>query len=170
MTAGGAGRSSRGLRAASGLTPGGGGGSIHRVALFATTEVALPNPSPLRIQTRETRTGVFEIALSGRLDTVNSDRLEDALAPILAGSPRAIQLNMAGVGYISSRGLGVVISTIKRLRAHGGKFAMSELQPPVKKVFEIAAALPEESVFASAEEADRYFDAIQRKAGGGSDT
>jgi anti-sigma B factor antagonist len=73
---------------------------------------------------------------------------------------------MAGVGYISSRGLGVVISIIKRLHAHGGKFAMTELQPPVRKVFEIAAALPEESVFASPEEADRYFDAIQRKADG----
>ena len=110
---------------------------------------------------------MFEIALQGRIDAVSADRLEDALAPILAGSPRTLQLNMAGVSYISSRGLGVVISTIKRLHAHGGKFAMTELQPPVRKVFEIAAALPEESVFASAEEADRYFDAIQRKAGGG---
>jgi anti-anti-sigma factor len=78
-----------------------------------------------------------------------------------------IQLNMSGVSYISSRGLGVIISTIKRVRAKGGKFAMTELQGPVRKVFEIAAALPEESVFASQEEADRYFDAIQRKVGGG---
>jgi len=74
---------------------------------------------------------------------------------------------MAGVTYISSRGLAVVITTIKKVRAGGGKFAMAELQPPVRKVFEIAAALPEESVFASQEEADRYFDAIQRKVGGG---
>ena len=73
---------------------------------------------------------------------------------------------MSGVTYISSRGLGVVVSTIKKVRAGGGKFAMTDLQGPVRKVFEIAAALPEESVFASQEEADRYFDAIQRKAGG----
>ncbi|HVR28818.1 MAG TPA: STAS domain-containing protein, partial [Thermoanaerobaculia bacterium] len=132
-----------------------------------TRGTPLTNPSPLRIQSRETRAGVFEIALAGRLDADSADRLEDALAPILAGSPRALQLNLAGVSYISSRGLGVVISTIKRLHAHGGKFAMTELQPPVRKVFEIAAALPEESVFASPEEADRYFDAIQRKVGGG---
>jgi anti-anti-sigma factor len=109
---------------------------------------------------------VFEIALEGRMDALSADRLEEALAPILAGSPRAVQLDMAGVSYISSRGLGVVISTIKRLHAHGGKLAMTNLQPPVRKVFEIAAALPEESVFASAEEADRYFDAIQRKTRG----
>ena len=74
---------------------------------------------------------------------------------------------MSGVSYISSRGLAVVITTIKKVRASGGKFAMAELQAPVRKVFEIAAALPEESVFASQEEADRYFDAIQRKVGGG---
>jgi anti-anti-sigma factor len=126
----------------------------------------LTNPSPLRIQSRETRTGVFELGLSGRIDAISADRLEDALEPMIAASPRAIQLNMAGVSYISSRGLGVIITTIKRVRAAGGKFAMTELQAPVRKVFEIAAALPEESVFASQEEADRYFDAIQRKAGG----
>ena len=127
----------------------------------------LTNPSPLRIQSREPRPGFFELTLSGRIDAISADRLEETLGPILAASPRAIQLNMAGVSYISSRGLGVVITTIKRVRAAGGKFAMTELQAPVKKVFEIAAALPEESVFASQEEADRYFDAIQRKAGGG---
>ena len=127
----------------------------------------MANPSPLRIQSREPRAGVYELALTGRIDAISADRLEEALAPILAASPRAIQLNMSGVSYISSRGLAVVISTIKRVRAAGGKFAMTELQPPVRKVFEIAAALPEESVFASQEEADRYFDAIQRKAGGG---
>ena len=110
---------------------------------------------------------MFELALAGRIDSLSADRLEEALAPILASSPRVIQLNMSGVSYISSRGLGVIISTIKRVRAHGGKFAMTELQGPVRKVFEIAAALPEESVFASQEEADRYFDAIQRKASGG---
>ena len=109
---------------------------------------------------------MFELSLAGRIDAISADRLEEALGPILAAKPRAIQLNMAGVSYISSRGLAVVISTIKRVRASGGKFVMTELQAPVKKVFEIAAALPEESVFASQEEADRYFDAIQRKAGG----
>jgi anti-anti-sigma factor len=110
---------------------------------------------------------VFEIALDGRMDSLSADRLEETLAPILDSSPTAVRFNMAGVSYISSRGLAVVITTLKRLAAHGGKFAMSDLQPPVRKVFEIAAALPRESVFASAEEADRYFDAIQRKASRG---
>lgn len=132
----------------------------------ARSGAALTNPSPLRIESRENRTGVFELVLGGRIDAVSADRLEETLAPILARSPKVVQLNMAQVSYISSRGLGVVISTIKRLHAQGGKFAMTDLQPAVKKVFEIAAALPEESVFASQDEADRYFDAIQRKARG----
>jgi anti-anti-sigma factor len=126
----------------------------------------LTNPSLLRIQSRESRPGKFELALSGRIDTISADRLQETLATILASSPRAIQLNMSGVSYISSSGLGVIVSTIMRVRAHGGKFAMTELQAPVRKVFEIAAALPEEAVFASEEEADRYFDAIQLKVRG----
>jgi anti-anti-sigma factor len=132
----------------------------------SSPEGALTNPSPLRIQSRESRPGTFELALSGRIDSISADRLEETLARILASSPRAIQLDMSGVSYISSNGLGVVVSTIRKVQAGGGKFAMTHLQAPVRKVFEIAAALPEEAVFASREEADRYFDAIQRKVGG----
>ncbi|MEE2777903.1 MAG: hypothetical protein VYE73_14200 [Acidobacteriota bacterium] len=47
------------------------------------------------------------------------------------------------------------------------KIESNEIRPKVVEVIldgrlEIAAALPETSVFASAQEADRYFDAIQR--------
>jgi hypothetical protein len=42
-------------------------------------------------------------------------------------------------------------------------FLMANLQPQIKKVIEIAQALPSESIFASIEEADAYFDAMQKK-------
>jgi hypothetical protein len=43
-------------------------------------------------------------------------------------------------------------------------FLMVNLQPQIKKVFDIAQALPGEAVFSSVEEADEYFDAMQKKA------
>ena len=52
---------------------------------------------------------------------------------------------------------------MKRLKAEGGEFAVTNLQPHIKKVFEITKLLPSQKIFANAAEADRYFDTIQRR-------
>jgi len=119
--------------------------------------------SSLRIRSRETRPGHFELTLEGRLDSAAADRLEEVVDTIVEGRARKILLDMAGVSFIASRGIGVVIGTYKRLRSAGGELAMSNLQAPVQKVFSITAALPQESIFTGEEEADSYFEAIQRQ-------
>jgi hypothetical protein len=42
-------------------------------------------------------------------------------------------------------------------------FLAADLQPQIEKVFEIAAALPSETLFSSVAEADEYFDRMQKK-------
>ena len=84
---------------------------------------------------------------------------------MLEPPPQELRFEMSELAYISSMGLGSVIRAMKVTRAGGGQVAMVGMQPVVQKVFEIAAALPEETIFASVEEADRYFDAIQRGEG-----
>ncbi len=117
----------------------------------------------LRIRTQERSIGVFEIALEGRLDSVAFSQLDRTLETIFSSRPKVIRLNMSKLDYISSMGLGSVVLAIKKSHEIGCRFAMVELKPGVKKVFEIAALLPEQSVFASVEEADSYYDMIQRK-------
>lgn len=119
--------------------------------------------SSLKIQSRESRPGHFELALDGRLDSVAADRLEDVLERLLQSGAKRIALDMKELSFIASRGIGVVIGTYKRLRSDGGELIMSNMQGPVQKVFSITAALPRESIFASEAEADSYFAAIQRK-------
>ena len=119
--------------------------------------------SSLKIQSRESRPGHFELALDGRLDSVAADRLEDVLERLLESGAKRIALDMKELSFIASRGIGVVIGTYKRLRSDGGELIMSNMQGPVQKVFSITAALPRESIFASEAEADSYFAAIQRK-------
>jgi anti-anti-sigma regulatory factor len=46
----------------------------------------------------------------------------------------------------------------------GGRVAIINPQPAVKRVFEIVKALPSEQVFASEAEFDAYLDAMQRAA------
>jgi anti-sigma B factor antagonist len=103
------------------------------------------------------------MVLVGRLDSSSADLLEDEISKTLAREPEVLHFDLAALSYISSIGLGLVITALKRMRALGGQFSLGNLQPPIKKVFEIAAALPDESIFASVEEADRYYDSIQRQ-------
>lgn len=108
--------------------------------------------------------GTYRVKLTGMLDTGTAPQLDEALKPVLADpNARAIRLELQDLTYISSMGLGIVAKARKGIEAKGGVLAVIGAQAPVAKVFEIARVLPKEIVFASREEADSYFDAIQRK-------
>jgi len=119
--------------------------------------------SDLKVNSREKSPMHFEVSLEGRLDTHTAPRLEAALEILLKSRPRAIQLNMGELDYISSVGLAVVLKTAKRMKDLDGRFALSNLRPHIKKVFDVAGLLPSQKVFSTVAEADRYFDAIQRR-------
>ena len=117
----------------------------------------------LQIDLTEKKPGLIEVALDGRLDTETSEQLEARLDDLLKTEPRAVRFNMESLAYVSSMGIRVLFKTFKTLRQKKAMFLMSNLQPQIQKVFEIAEALPPESIFATVEEADDYFDAMQRK-------
>ncbi|MDD5438800.1 MAG: STAS domain-containing protein [Candidatus Omnitrophica bacterium] len=117
----------------------------------------------LTVKTQERDKGVYVAAISGRIDSNNYTTFEDEMQPVLGLSPRILVLDMTGLDYISSAGLGVIFHARKVVESNGGSLVMSNLQPQIRKVFEIVKALPKESVFESIEEVDQYLDAIQRK-------
>ncbi len=117
----------------------------------------------LQIDINEKKPGLVEVALDGRLDTETSTQLEARLEELLKGELRAVRFDMASLNYVSSMGIRILFKTFKALRQRKAMFLMANLQPQIQKVFEIAQALPSESIFATVEEADEYFDAMQRK-------
>jgi anti-sigma B factor antagonist len=119
---------------------------------------------PLSIQLNEKKPGFIEVVLDGRLDTDTSAELEKKLSGPLAGTVQAVRFDMSQLDYVSSMGIRVLFKTFKALRAKKAMFLMVNLQPQIKKVLDIAQALPPETVFSSVAEADEYFDAMQRKA------
>lgn len=119
---------------------------------------------PLTITTKEQKPGLIEVALGGRLDTETYPQLEKKLAEVFAGQVRAVRFEMSLLDYISSMGIRVLFKAFKTLKGKKAMFLMVNPQPQIKKVLEIAQALPPEAVFASVQEADAYFDAMQKKA------
>jgi anti-anti-sigma factor len=77
----------------------------------------------------------------GRIDHANAAPFEEALRPLLdqsVGAKRALILDFAGVEYISSVGLRVLMTAAKQARAHDSKLAVAGLQPVVAEIFAIS--------------------------------
>jgi len=119
---------------------------------------------PLKIQNlSQPEAGIYKFSLEGRLDGTTSGELESSLRPVLTQNPKSLILNMAGLDFISSAGIKVLIETQKMLSANKGSVLLVNLQPQIMKVLEIIKALPGITVFRNVQEMDDYLAAIQRK-------
>ena len=49
------------------------------------------------------------------------------------------------------------------MKSHDGQVVFANLQPLIQQIFEIVTPLPQDAVFTGVEEADRYFDCLQKK-------
>ena len=117
---------------------------------------------PLSIQVTEDQPGIFTVAPEGPIDSDTYFSLEQKLNSILNDTTKLVIFDMARVIYISSMGLGVIFKTRGFLEGHGGSMIITNLQPQVKKVFDIIKALPQ-NIFQNMEEVDAYITQIQRK-------
>lgn len=118
----------------------------------------------------ERRPGVYIAAISGSLDSNTTSDIEARLTPLLIPATDVLTLDLRDLEYISSAGVRVVFKARKAIEGHGGKFIMTNLQPTVRKVFEIINALPKESIFTNMKEVDDYLDLMQRRVRTGGTT
>lgn len=122
----------------------------------------------LDIQITEVGSGGRRIALRGRLDTETAPTLDQRLDPLIASpAVTAALFDLAGLEYIGSAGIRVLVKARKTLEARGGGMAVANLQPMVRQVFEIVKALPATDLFATDAELDAYLDKMLRRPPGG---
>jgi anti-anti-sigma factor len=91
---------------------------------------------------QEKRDGIFVVAPRGRIDSTTSDAVEKALVQALDAGDRKIVIDFAGVDYISSAGLRVLLVTAKRLSGGRGSLVLCGLGDSVRQVFDLAGFLP----------------------------
>ena len=118
---------------------------------------------PFKVTVTEKETGIFMLSPAGAIDADTYKMLEKETDRILAMVPRVMIFDMEKVTYISSMGVGVILEVKRKLAASKGTAIMVNLQPQVKKVFDIINALHGEKVFSSIKEMDDYLASIQRK-------
>jgi anti-sigma B factor antagonist len=87
----------------------------------------------------EVRGDAVVAAVRGEIDLHNSPELRIALLGILAkSSPKKLILNLGQVPYMDSSAVAVLVEALQKLRRFGGKLMLTDLQPRVKGLLEIA--------------------------------
>lgn len=103
---------------------------------------------------------VYVVELKGSLDTETAPLLQEELNEIIDEKTKAVLIDMKGVTYISSSGIGIIIGVKKKLKQKQANFAMIDLQPQIEKVFNAMKILPIVDIFDNMPEADKYIDQI----------
>jgi anti-anti-sigma factor len=118
----------------------------------------------LKVNTAMKKPGIFTVAPIGSIDAASHAIFQDKVASVLSQNPDVVIFDMEFAEYINSMGIRVLIKTKKAMKQRGGKIVFINLQPQIKKVFDILNALPSLKVFASIQELDTYLDAMQDRA------
>jgi anti-sigma B factor antagonist len=97
------------------------------------------------------------LAVEGRLDSTTSAELERKLLARMEGGEKDFLLDFAGMDYISSAGLRVLLMAAKRCQKMAGKVVLSALNVNVREVFDIAGFTGLFTIYDSKEEAVQAF-------------
>lgn len=103
------------------------------------------------------------ISVSGNLDSNTAVELQHSIDTEIDASTSTTVIDFKNLEFLSSAGLRVIFKTKKLMDNNGGKFLLVNLQPQIKKVFEIIKALDGMNVFKDQEEMDDYLTAMQNR-------
>jgi anti-anti-sigma factor len=118
----------------------------------------------LKVNTAIKRPGIFVVAPIGSIDAAGYAIFQEKVSSVLNQGADVIIFDMEYADYINSMGIRVLVKAKKTMKQREGKIVFINLQPQIKKVFDILNALPSLKVFASIQELDTYLDAMQKKA------
>jgi stage II sporulation protein AA (anti-sigma F factor antagonist) len=83
--------------------------------------------------------GVLIVRVEGELDMHVADEFRHTVDDALASSgARNLLLNLKGVTFVDSSGLGVILGRYKKVAALGGKMNAANVRPQVARIFEFS--------------------------------
>lgn len=79
------------------------------------------------------------MAVRGEVDLHNSPELRTEVLDFLSKlSPKRLILNLGQVPYMDSSAIAVLVEALQKMRKAGGKVLLTDLQPRVKSLLDIA--------------------------------
>jgi anti-sigma B factor antagonist len=91
----------------------------------------------LSVDSTVTDDDIVVLAISGPMDVETTPQLRDSLVGLLDEGRHRLVLDLSGVDFIDSIGLGVIVGMVHRLRPHDGSLAMAAPSPQARNVLQI---------------------------------
>src|SRR5207247_10349287 len=82
--------------------------------------------------TRERCAGGLTVIVKGRLDGYWADHLAKELAEVLREGVHEVRLDLSGVNYLSSAGIGTLVEAYKEFKTIQGSFSVVHPSPQVR--------------------------------------
>jgi anti-sigma B factor antagonist len=83
--------------------------------------------------------GCTVLEVRGELDLATSPQLREGLQRLVDAGDRQVVVDLAGVGFMDSSGLGALVVMFKALRAVGGRLCLAGVQPAVQSVLTVTS-------------------------------
>ncbi len=92
----------------------------------------------MNIKSTGNEKGFLIVSVEGRMDAVTTPEFEQKLGGWIDEGEIRFIVDLSGLDYISSAGLRGILTSVKRLKAEGGRIVFTALHGTVKEVFEIS--------------------------------
>ena len=94
------------------------------------------------------------IHVQGDVDVVSAPQLRQVFIEVLAARPSThLVVDLAGVQFMDSTGIGVMVGAHKRVTSHGGWFTVVVTTPMVRRLLQVTGLLRAWRVTGSVEDA-----------------
>jgi anti-sigma B factor antagonist len=93
------------------------------------------------------------VAVSGEIDVYTAPKLREHLIDLVSGGHYQLIVDLEGVDFLDSTGLGVLVGGLKRVRAHDGSLHLVCSQDRILKIFRITGLTKVFPIHASVDEA-----------------
>ncbi|WP_448630333.1 STAS domain-containing protein [Cellulomonas soli] len=79
------------------------------------------------------------VMVSGEIDVSSADALRDGLRALVDEGRTDLVVDLSGVSFMDSTGLGVLVGTLKRVRLAGGRLELVVAGDRLGRLFELTA-------------------------------
>ena len=98
----------------------------------------MPLPENTAEVKEELKGDVLIVRMRGRLDAISSPQTEKRICDSVENGQSKVLLDMGGVTYLSSAGMRMLLSTMRKLRTFSGRLVVCSTTPNVLDVLKIS--------------------------------
>jgi len=107
----------------------------------------------IKVSTREAAGKAQIVEVLGEIDVYTSPKVKETITELIEKGHYHLIVNLEGVRYIDSTGLGVLIGALKKVREQNGSISLICTNPQIKKIFNITGLVKIFGIFKSEEDA-----------------